>query len=149
MMSGALRALAEALMNGGRLDQARTVIDGAIESAERLGGKYDLCELLRTQAEIRDGSGDADGAEAALLAAIAFADEQGAASWRLRSGESLARLWMSRGRAAQAQEEASTLLALFDDCSPGEALGAASNRLLALQAQAERPRSRLALSGRT
>jgi hypothetical protein len=97
------------------------------------GGKFDLSELLRTQAEIRLRTGDADGAEAALLEAIAIADEQGAVSWRLRSGEALARLMLSLGRAGEAQAEASSLLALLDDCDPGEALAATRNRLLALR----------------
>jgi tetratricopeptide (TPR) repeat protein len=139
MLSGALRALAEALMHAGRLDEARTVIDGAIESAERLGRKYDLCELLRTQAEVQRRTGDTAGAAATLLAANVAADQQGAASWRLRSGEALARLWMSRGCTGQAQAETSTLVALLDRCGPGELLGPTRTRLLALLAKAERP----------
>jgi predicted ATPase len=139
LMSGALRALGEALMHVGRLDQARTVIDDAIESAQRSGVGYDLCELLRTRGEIRRRAGDQEGAEAALLAAVALADEQGAVSWRLRSGEALARLWISRGRAEQAQAETSTLSARLKDCSLGEPAVATLNRLRALSAEAERP----------
>jgi hypothetical protein len=134
--SRASHALADSLMHLSDLDQARTVIDGAIERAVRSGGKCELSELLRTQAEIRRRAGDADGAEAALLEAIAVADEQGAKSWRLRSGEALARLKMSRARAEEAQADVSALLPLLDDCG-GEALAAVRNRLLALRAEAE------------
>jgi ATP/maltotriose-dependent transcriptional regulator MalT len=136
--SGAQRALAESLMHAGHLDQARTVIDDAIDRVARSGGKFDLSELLRTQGEIRLRAGDAAGAEAALVEAIAVADEQGAKSWRLKSGEALARLRMSCVRAEEAQAEVSALLGLLDDCGPGEPLAATRNRLLALRAEVER-----------
>jgi tetratricopeptide (TPR) repeat protein len=144
LFSRASRALAESMTHLGHLERARTVIDGANADAARSGGKAALSELLRTQAEIRRRTGDADGAEAALLEAIAVADEQGAISWRLRSGEALAQLWMSLGRAEAAQAEVATLLALLDACDPGELLAVTRDRLLALQAEVERsaaPRS--------
>jgi predicted ATPase/DNA-binding winged helix-turn-helix (wHTH) protein len=141
MNSRALRALAESLMHAGHLEEAQSVVDGAIDRAERWGGKFDLSELLRTQGEIRLRAGDSAGAEAALLAAVAIAEEQAATSWRLRSGEALARLWMSRGRAEQAQTEVSSLLALLDDCGRGELLAATRHRLLTLRAELERPAS--------
>jgi tetratricopeptide (TPR) repeat protein len=137
LSSRASRALAGSLMQVGDLDRARTVIDGAIDRAARSGGKFDLSELLRVQAEIRLRAGDAEGAEAALLEATTVADEQDAVSWRLKSGEALARLWMSLGRSAEAQAEVSRLLARLDDCDPGEALAAVRDRLLTLGAETE------------
>ena len=136
--SWASHALADSLMHTGSPDRARTVIDATIDRAVQSGGKSDLSELLRTQAEIRLRAGDADGAEAALLEATALADEQGAISWRLRSGEALARLRMSVGRAGEAQADVSRLLALLNACDPGETRAAARDRLLALRAEAER-----------
>ena len=134
--SGARRALADSLMRTGHLQQALMVIEDAIARAERSGGIFDLSELLRTQGEIRLRSGDMDGAESALVSAVGVADEQGAISWRLRSGESLARLWLSRGRAEAARAESSTLLALLGECDPGEPADATRRRLLELQAEA-------------
>ena len=138
MSSGTSRALAESLMHMGHLDQARNIIDGAVDRAVRSGGKYDLSELLRTQGEIRRRTGDGGGAEAALLEAIAVADEQGAISWRLKSGEALARLRMSHDRVDEAQADVSALLALLDRCEPGEPLAATRNRLFALGEGGER-----------
>jgi len=135
------RALADSLTHLGHLDRARAVIDAAIERAVGSGGKHDLSELLRTRAEIRLRAGDADGAEATLLEAVAVADEQGAISWRLRSGEALARLWLSLDRAGEAQAEIARLSALLEACGPGEAVTAARDRLLALGTEAERSTS--------
>ena len=128
----ASRALADSLMHMGALERARSVIEGAIDRAARSGGKVELSELLRMQGEIRRRTGDANGAQVALLEAIALADEQGAISWRLKSGEALARLWVSLGRAGEAQAEAASLSVLLDECDAGESLAAARDRLLAL-----------------
>jgi ATP/maltotriose-dependent transcriptional regulator MalT len=138
MSSRASNALARALTKVGRLDQARTVVDAAIDLAARSGGKHDLSELLRTQAEIRLRTGDTTGAEAALREAVAVADEQGAVSWRLRCGEALASLQLSRGRRAAARAETARLTALLDGCAPSELQTAARERLRALRAAADR-----------
>ena len=135
MNSGALRALAGSLMQMDKLPEARGVIDGAIERAERTGGKFDLAELHRIQGEIRLRSGDVDGAQAALTAAITVAEDQNAVSWRLRSGEAIARLWLSRGLADEAHAEASGLLAQLSSCGPGDLLVATRDRVLALLAE--------------
>jgi predicted ATPase len=136
--SRASRVLADSLMRAGDLDRAGAIIEATIDRAARSGGKWNLSELLRTQGEIRLRAGDADGAQAALLEAVAVADEQGALSWRLKSGEALARLWMSQGRGGEAHAEASSLLALLDRCEPSDALAAVRDRLFALRAEAER-----------
>jgi predicted ATPase/DNA-binding winged helix-turn-helix (wHTH) protein len=138
MAPRASQALANSLMHAGDLGQARTAIDGAIDRAARSGGNFDLAELLRTQAEIQSRAGDADGAEAILLKAIAIADEQGAISWQLKSGEALARLRMSLGRAGEAQAVLSALLALLDACAPEAAVATTRDRLLALRIEAGR-----------
>jgi ATP/maltotriose-dependent transcriptional regulator MalT len=136
MNSGALRALAESLMNTGQLSAALRVIDGAVDAAGQAGGKFDLAELYRIQGEIRLRSGDVDGAHTSFSAGTAVADEQNAVSWRLRSGEALARLWLSRGRADEARAEASTLLARLGQCGPGDPLIATRDALLALLSEA-------------
>jgi tetratricopeptide (TPR) repeat protein len=138
LASGAQCALAESLMHTGHLQEALMVIQDAIDHAVQSGGQFDHSELLRTQGEIRLRMGDADGGEAAFLSAIAIAEEQGALSWRLSSGEALSRLWISKGRRQEAHAEASALLTLLDDCGPGEPLAATRDRLLALQADAGR-----------
>jgi tetratricopeptide (TPR) repeat protein len=136
MNSGAHRALAESLMHTRQLSEALSVIDGAVDAAGQTGGKFDLAELYRTQGEIRLQLGDVDGAQASFTAATAVAEEQNAVSWRLRSGEALARLWLSRGRADEAHAEASTLLARLGECGPGDPLVATRDALQALLSDA-------------
>jgi tetratricopeptide (TPR) repeat protein len=134
--SGAQHALADSLMQAGHLRQAQMIIEDAISYAERSGGKFGLSELLHTQGEIRLRTGDADGPESALISALGVAEQQGATSWRLRSGEALVRLWLSRGRAEAAYAESSALLTLLNNCGPGQPLQPTCDRLLALRAEA-------------
>ncbi len=132
------RALAESLMRLGRLPEALAIIDDAIGRAVRSGGRFNLAQLLRTQGEIRLHAGDLQGAESALVSAVEVAEEQGAISWRLRSGEALALLRLSQGHSEAAREETAALMALLDDCDACELLSATRARLLALSAAASR-----------
>jgi predicted ATPase/DNA-binding winged helix-turn-helix (wHTH) protein len=60
-------------------------------------------EVLRIRGAIAELSDDLAGAEAGYLDALALAERHGALTWRLRAATSLAALWVSRGRAAEAQ----------------------------------------------
>jgi len=75
---------------------------------------WSLPEVLRANAELllwHAAPGAAKAAEAKLLRALDLARQQSTLSWELRTATSLARLWHSHGRAA----EASSLLAATCD----------------------------------
>jgi predicted ATPase/DNA-binding winged helix-turn-helix (wHTH) protein len=73
-------------------------------------------EVLRIGGAIAELSDDLAGAEAHYLDALAMAKRQGALMWRLRAATSLAALWVSQGRAAEAQ---ATLVPVYEQFSAG------------------------------
>jgi predicted ATPase/DNA-binding winged helix-turn-helix (wHTH) protein len=73
-------------------------------------------EILRIRGEIAELNRDPAGAEARYLDALAIAERQGALTWRLRAATSLAALWVSQGRAAEAQ---ATLAPVYEQFSAG------------------------------
>ncbi|MDB5483136.1 MAG: transcriptional regulatory protein [Caulobacteraceae bacterium] len=73
-------------------------------------------EVLRIKGAIAELDGDLAGAEARYLDALAVAERQGALTWRLRAATSLAALWLSQGRAAEAQ---ATLAPVYEQFSAG------------------------------
>jgi predicted ATPase/DNA-binding winged helix-turn-helix (wHTH) protein len=70
-------------------------------------------EIARIRGAIAELSGDLTGAEARYLDALVVAERQGALIWRLRAATSLAALWVSQGRAAEAQ---ATLAPVYEQC---------------------------------
>jgi predicted ATPase len=73
-------------------------------------------EILRIRGEIAELNRDPAEAEARYLDALAIAERQGALMWRLRAATSLATLWVSHGRAAEAQV---TLAPVYQQFSTG------------------------------
>jgi predicted ATPase len=97
-------ALAEAEAQAGELDAALATVEGAIAEIERGGQRWCEAEAHRIRGEIllkRDPANTAP-AEDAFLTAIAIAREQKARSFELRAALSLAKLYQSTGRAADA-----------------------------------------------
>jgi tetratricopeptide (TPR) repeat protein len=98
-------ALAEAEARAGDADRAIAILDEALARAERLGYRAFEAELHRTRGEIlltRDPTNPAP-AEEAFRTALAIAKQQGARSWCLRAALSLAKLYQSTSRLAEAQ----------------------------------------------
>jgi predicted ATPase len=96
--------LAEGLANEGDLDIALAELDDVLTEASSMDQHWSDAELHRTCAEIllkRDPVNTAP-AEEAFLTAIAIAQQQRANSFELRAAFSLARLYESTGRAADA-----------------------------------------------
>jgi predicted ATPase/DNA-binding winged helix-turn-helix (wHTH) protein len=87
-----LAVLADALARCGRLAEADTTIQAALDCAHAQNEQWCLPEVWRIHAAILVAAGCPDDAEAALRVSIAIADETGAVSWRLRSSRDLARL---------------------------------------------------------
>jgi class 3 adenylate cyclase/predicted ATPase len=96
--------LALAYAELGRSDDARHCIDDAIEIAERSKEKWCEAELHRIagEVELKSPEPDAARAEGCFDRALAVARRQQTKSWELRATISMARLWRSQGKAAQA-----------------------------------------------
>ena len=97
-------ALAEAEARAGDHNRAIAILDEALATADRLGYRAFEAELNRTCGEILlecDPASPAP-AEEAFQTAIAVAKRQGTRSFELRAALSLAKLYQSTGRAADA-----------------------------------------------
>ena len=97
-------ALAEAEARAGDPDRAVAILDEALATSDRTGFRAFEAELHRARGEIllkRDPANPAP-AEEAFLAAIAVAKQQGTRSFELRAALSLAKLYQSTGRPADA-----------------------------------------------
>src|SRR5208283_5087120 len=97
-------ALAEAEARAGDPDRAIGILDEALATADRIGYRAFEAELHRARGEMllrRDPANPAP-AEDALLTAIAVAKRQGTRSFELRAALSLAKLYQSTDRPAEA-----------------------------------------------
>jgi class 3 adenylate cyclase/predicted ATPase len=98
-------ALAEAEARAGEIDRAIAVLDEAQATCERIGHRAFEAELHRARGELllqREPTNPAP-AEEALRSAIAVARRQGTRSFELRAALSLAKLYRSINRAAEAR----------------------------------------------
>jgi predicted ATPase len=94
-----LAILADALIEGGRFEDALTAVEEGLEVAETTGDHYWDSELLRYKGELLLRTvNDAPGAERFLRRALDDARGRGARSLELRATMSLARLWKDQGR---------------------------------------------------
>jgi predicted ATPase len=97
-------ALAEAEERAGDVDRALAILDEALATSTRTGHRTFDAELHRVRGDTlltRDSTNPAP-AEAALARAIEIAGRQGTRSFGLRAALSLARLFQSTGRPAEA-----------------------------------------------
>jgi hypothetical protein len=96
--------LAERELRTQKVDGALAHIDEALAFARQGEGRSDLpfAHLLRGEILLKRDPGNPALAEEAFKSAIAIAKEQGARSWGLRAALSLARLYLSTGRPAEA-----------------------------------------------
>jgi non-specific serine/threonine protein kinase len=101
-------SLALALRGLGRLDEAETVVSGAITAASRRadGQHWYVPELLRIKAEVLlEQSANQSGlAEDCLAQALKMARDQGARTWELRIALSAAHLRVTQGRRDEAKQ---------------------------------------------
>jgi class 3 adenylate cyclase/predicted ATPase len=97
-------ALAEAEARAGDVDRAVAVLDEALATSDRTGHRTFEAELHRARGEMLLKRDPANPAlpEEAHLAAIAVAKQQGARSFELRAALSLAKLYRSTARPAEA-----------------------------------------------
>jgi predicted ATPase len=98
-------ALAKTEAEAGDTGRAVTILDEALATADRLGHRTFEAELHRERGELllkRDTANPAP-AEDAFMTAIAVAKQQAARSFALRAALSLAKLYQSTSRLAEAQ----------------------------------------------
>lgn len=106
VIPAAARALADGLSRGGRQDEASAIIQSGISSAERMGQRFWMPELLRTQAEIIliNQNADYEAAELSLRKSIDHARDLAALGWELKAAVTLARLLKGRSQSDAAYE---------------------------------------------
>ena len=97
-------ALAEAEARAGDPDRALAILDEAVATCDRLGYRAFEAELHRARGEtlLKGDVANPAPAEEALLTAIAAATQQETRSFELRAALSLAKLYQSTGRPAEA-----------------------------------------------
>jgi len=113
-----LPMLVQAMAEVGQTAEARMIIDDAIDQFERSEGKWCLPELLRIKGGLLrlEGSSEAlAAAERHFMQALECARQQEALSWELRVATSLAELWHSQGKTADAHELLSSVYGRFNE----------------------------------
>ncbi len=110
-----LGVLADGLRGAGQFAEAQAVIDAMLALCARTGEAWCLPELLRLSGENQRGQGLGAEAEQTFLQSLDMAGLQGALAWELRTTTSLARTWAETGRAAQARQSLSLVLARFSE----------------------------------
>ena len=97
-------ALAEAEARAGDVDRALAILDEALATCDRFGHRTFEAELHRARGKmlLMRGPANPATAEEALLTAIAVAKQQTTRSFELRAALSLAELYQSTGRPADA-----------------------------------------------
>ncbi len=129
-----LSLLAQVYQKAGRAEEGLASINEALAEARRHNERWWDAELHRLRGELLFMRGadapDASDAQAALLRAIDLARSQQARSLELRATTSLARLWHSQGRAADARNLLQDVYRWFTEGFETPDLQAAS-RLLA------------------
>ena len=142
MFDGLLKiALAEAEARAGDPDRAVAILDEALATCDRLGYRAFEAELHRVRGEIllkRDPANPAP-AEEAFLTAIAVAKQQATRSFELRAALSLAKLYQSTGRPADAH---AVLAPALEGFAPTPAMPEIAEAQALLAALRRRRRSR-------
>jgi predicted ATPase/DNA-binding winged helix-turn-helix (wHTH) protein len=114
-----LGELARALGIVGDISGGLAAIDRALDRTENAGGRWYVAELLRIKGELilLDGAARAiPSAEQLFVRSLDLACQQGALSWELRTGTSLARLRQNQSRRETARN---VLTSIFDRFTEG------------------------------
>jgi tetratricopeptide (TPR) repeat protein len=133
-----LGVLADAQAKWGRLDEARTTIQTALDLAHANSEEWCLPEVQRVHASILTAGGEEQKAEAVLLDSMTLAQKSGALSWRLRAATDLARSWSRASRAEEARNLLSPIYSEFREGHETPDLAAAGQLLASLKRRLER-----------
>ena len=96
--------LARACEIAGQVEEGLTLLDDAMQIAERTGERWFEAELYRHKGQLLLRQGRTQAAEELYHRALAIAREQEAKLWELRAVASLARLRRDQGRPAEARD---------------------------------------------
>jgi class 3 adenylate cyclase/tetratricopeptide (TPR) repeat protein len=112
-----LSCLADAYARAGNLERAIEFSDQAIQEIERTGERWWAAEAQRIKGKILLAATPADGrrAEDCFRAALKSAQGQNAKFWELRAAHSLASLWSTEGRDAEARKLLAPIYREFTD----------------------------------
>lgn len=116
--TSALGELAEALGRSGDITAGSAAIDEALALSERNEERWCASELLRIKGDLlllEDKPGAAPEAEAHFRLSLEWARRQGALSWELRTGMSLARLRQRQRRTGEARDVLAPIYARFTE----------------------------------
>src|SRR5207249_1404112 len=87
-----------------QVEEAVTLLDEALQIAERTGERWFAAELNRHKGQLLLRQGHSDAAEELYRKALRIAQEQEAKLWELRATVSLGRLWRDQGRRSEARD---------------------------------------------
>jgi predicted ATPase len=100
-----LGILASAYTRMGRFKEALDTLQQALDTVEANDDRFEEAELHRLKGEalLAQSSDQHEAAEACFQESLTIARRQKSRAWELRTANSLARLWASTGRAAEAK----------------------------------------------
>ncbi len=111
-----LAALAEVYGQANQAVAGLNVLEDALETLQRTGGRWHEAELHRLKGTLLLTMPDRESeAESSLREAIALAREQEAKMWELRATTNLAHSWCRRGRAAEARDLLAPVFGWFSE----------------------------------
>jgi class 3 adenylate cyclase/predicted ATPase len=88
----------------GQIEEALTVLQEALQIADRTGERWLAAELYRHKGQLLLRQGHPEAAEELYRKALSIAREQEAKLWELRAAVSLAHLWLDQGLHAEARD---------------------------------------------
>jgi class 3 adenylate cyclase/predicted ATPase len=103
-MTHFIALLASAGEAAGRVEEAVTLLDDALQIVERTGERWLAAELNRRKGQLLLRQGHPEAAEELYRKALSIAEEQEAKLWELRAAASLARLRRDQGRRSEARD---------------------------------------------
>jgi predicted ATPase len=109
--------LAMACEIAGQIEEAVTLLDDALQMAERTGERWFAAELNRHKGRLLLRQGHSAAAEELYRKALSIAEEQEAKLWELRAAVSLARLRRDQGRRAEAHDLLASVYGWFTEGS--------------------------------
>jgi class 3 adenylate cyclase/tetratricopeptide (TPR) repeat protein len=112
-----LSRLAEAYARAGKIARAVELADQAVAEVSLTGELWWEAEALRSRGEIllRANPGQPEAAERCFKKALTCARRQEAKLWELQAAQSLAGLWLAKGRREEARELLAQVYATFAD----------------------------------
>jgi predicted ATPase len=107
--------LAGAYEIGGQTEEAASLLDDALQIAERTGERWFAAELHWQKGQLLLRQRQTESAEDLYGKALSIAREQGAKLWELRAAASLARLRRDQGRRTEARELLAPIYGWFSE----------------------------------